>query len=213
MHCVVFFTNMNPQLAITSSMILSGASGCGKSFWILKLISEANNIIIPQPERIIYCYAEYQPMFDDFTNVQFIEGLPEMNLFDGKQPTLLVLDDLMSATNDNVSDLFTRISHHHNVFVVYITQNLFHKSKQNRTMSLNAQYIVIFKSPRDATQVATLGRQMYPGKSKFLIEAFTDATQKPYGYLFSDMKPETEEIYRVRTNIFPDERQYVYLPK
>ena len=152
-------------------------------------------------------------MFDDFTNVQFIEGLPEMNLFDGKQPTLLVLDDLMSATNDNVSDLFTRISHHHNVFVVYITQNLFHKSKQNRTMSLNAHYIVLLKNPRDATQVATLGRQMYPGKSKFLIEAFKDATQKPYGYLFLDMKPETEEIYRVRTNIFPNERQYVYLPK
>ena len=71
----------------------------------------------------------------------------------------------------------------------------------------------LFKNPRDATQVATLGRQMYPGKSKFLIEAFKDATQKPYGYLFLDMKPETEEIYRVRTNIFPNERQYVYLPK
>ena len=80
-------------------------------------------------------------------------------------------------------------------------------------MRLNAHYIVLSKNPTDATQVVTLGRQMYPGKSKFLIEAFKDATQKPYGYLFLDMKPETEEIYRVRTNIFPDERQYVYLPK
>ena len=80
-------------------------------------------------------------------------------------------------------------------------------------MSLNAYYLVIFKNPRDQNQLATLARQMYPGNSKFLIEAFKDATQQPYGYLLIDLKPDTEERIRVRTNIFPDDTQIVYVRK
>ena len=81
-------------------------------------------------------------------------------------------------------------------------------------MSLNTHYIVMFKNPRDAGQVATLARQMYPGKGNFVVEAYKDATKEPYGYLLIDLKPETDENYRIRTKIFPDdERQYVYVPK
>jgi len=170
-------------------------------------------MISPPPEKIIYCYSEYQPVFDNYPNVIFNEGLPDINQFDGKERTLLILDDLMSETNDSVSNIFTKVSHHRNVSVLYLTQNLFYKSKQSRTMSLNAHYIVLFKNPRDALQVATLARQMYPGNSKFLIEAFKNATEKPFGYLLLDLKPDTDEKYRIRTNIFPDETQYVYIPK
>jgi hypothetical protein len=120
----------------------------------------------------------------------------------------------MTESNDDVSNIFTKVSHHRNVSVVYLSQNLFYRSKQNRTMSLNTHYMVLFKNPRDATQVANLSRQMYPGRSKFLVEAFKDATAKPYGYLLIDLKPDTDEKFRVRANIFPnDDRQYVYVPK
>jgi hypothetical protein len=54
---------------------------------------------------------------------------------------------------------------------------------------------------------------MYPNNSKFLVEAFKDATEKPYGYLLIDLRAETLEKYRIRTNIFAGERHYVYLPK
>ena len=80
-------------------------------------------------------------------------------------------------------------------------------------MSLNAHYLVIFKNPRDANQLATLARQMYPGSSKFLIESFGDATRKPYGYLLIDLKPDIEDRLRIRTQIFPDETQIVYVKK
>ena len=54
---------------------------------------------------------------------------------------------------------------------------------------------------------------MYPGKSKFLIESYRDATSKPFSYLMIDLKPDTDDKIRVRSNIFPDEATYVYLPK
>ena len=47
-----------------------------------------------------------------------------------------------------------------------------YKNKQTRTLSLNTLYIVMFKNARDAAQVATLARQMYRGKSAFMIEVF-----------------------------------------
>ena len=80
-------------------------------------------------------------------------------------------------------------------------------------MSLNSQYIVLFKNACDATQVANLARQLYPGKSAFMIEAFKNAMRASYGYLFIDLKQETDDKFRLRTVIFPEDEQYVYLRK
>jgi hypothetical protein len=123
---------------------------------------------------------------------------------------LLIIYDLINEADQNVCNLFTRLSHHRNVSVVFITQNLFHKNKFVRTMNLNTHYIVMFKNLRDASQMAILARQMYPGKSQFV----EDATKKSHGYLLIDPRPDTDDRYRIRTKIFPDDpRQYAYLPK
>ena len=90
-------------------------------------------------------------------------------------------------------------------------QNLFPKNKESRTISLNSQYIVVFKNPRDVSQMA---KQMYPGRVKFVQEAFADATSTPYGYILVDVEQDTPEDLRLRTSILPDDSvQYVYMPK
>jgi len=193
--------------------MVAGPTSSGKSVFTFRLITEANKQITPPPEQIVYCYGEYQTEFKKYPWVTFKEGLPDVSEFDGSQRTLLILDDLMTKTNNDVSDIFTKISHHRNVSVIFLTQNLFYQTKQSRTMSLNSHYLVLFKNPRDALQVATLGRQMYPNNSKFLVEAFRDATEKPYGYLLLDLRADTLEKFRVRTNIFAGEVQFVYNPK
>ena len=80
-------------------------------------------------------------------------------------------------------------------------------------MNLNSHYIVLFKNPRDMAQITYLSRQMYSGKKNFLTDAFQDATSHPYGYLFLDLKADTDDELRVRTNIFPGETTFVYCPK
>jgi len=82
---------------------------------------------------------------------------------DGTHSTLLILDDLMNETNQNVTDLFTKGSHHRNLSVAYIVQNLFNNGK-HRTISLNSHYIVVFKNPRHASQIVHLAKQAYPPK-------------------------------------------------
>ena len=55
---------------------------------------------------------------------------------------------------------------------------------------------------------------MYPGRVKFVQEAFADATATPYGYILVDLKQDTTEDLRLRTSILPDDTvQYVYMPK
>jgi len=80
-------------------------------------------------------------------------------------------------------------------------------------MSLNAHYMVLFKNPRDVSQFANLARQMYPKSSKFAVEAYRDATREPYSYLLVDLRPEQDGELRLRTNIFPEETHYVYVPR
>jgi late competence protein required for DNA uptake (superfamily II DNA/RNA helicase) len=52
-----------------------------------------------------------------------------------------------------------------------------------------------------------------PTNTKFLMEAYKDATRKPHSYIFLDATPTTEDKYRIRTNVLPHEApQYVYIP-
>jgi len=76
-------------------------------------------------------------------------------------------------------------------------------------MSLNAHYMVLFKNPRDVSQFANLARQMYPKTSKFAVEGYRDATRE----LLVNLQPEQDEELRLRTNIFPGETHYVYVPR
>ena len=193
--------------------LVAGPTGCGKTRFVFKLIENADVMVDPPPSKIVYCYGEFQQLFGNYPRVDFRQGLPDLGDFDGNEPVLLIVDDLMNEANESVADLFTKGSHHRNVSVVFLVQNLFHKNKYIRTISLNAHYMILFKNPRDATQFASLARQMYPNKSAFAVEAYKDATREPYSYLFVDLRPEQNEDLRLRTNVFPGETRYVYVPK
>ena len=97
--------------------------------------------------------------------------------------------------------------------IIYIVQNLFSKNKEHRTITLNCHYIVIFKNPRDASQIIRLASQMFPRQTQYMLEAYKMATEQPYSYLFIDLKQDTPDHMRLRSNIFVDETQFVYIPK
>ena len=171
-------------------------------------------MVDPPPECVTWYYGEWQSAYKnlDIPNLHLEEGLPKS--FEADKRNVVVLDDPMAETDGRVTNLFTKKSHHSNTSVIYLVQNLFPKNKESRTISLNAQYMVVFKNPRDASQITNLAKQMYPGRIKFMQEAFNDATTAPYGYLLIDLKQDTPEDLRLRTTILPDDTvQYVYVPK
>lgn len=189
--------------------IVAGPTGCGKTCFMLKLVSRAREMVSPAPKLVLWCYGTYQKAFSGVPGVEFHEGIPDVDML--HERTLLVIDDLMQEADERVNMIFTKYSHHKDVSVMFLTQNLFHKGA--RTMTLNSHYLILFKNPRDASQITYLARQMFPTRSKYMIEAFADATAKPYTYLVVDLRADTEDQLRLRSNIFPDEPNYVYLPK
>ena len=100
-------------------------------------------------------------------------------------------------SNDQIGSLFLRGYHHRNLSVILISQNLFHQGRQSRNISFNAHYILLFHNPRDLTQVNTLTRQMYPGKSQQFLRKYRDIVFKPHGSALIDLKPNTSEGDRI----------------
>jgi hypothetical protein len=153
--------------------------------------------------------------------VQYRDGLPsEVDVKEFK-PHIVIIDDLLSEEGGDkkLANLFTKGSHHMGISVVFIVQNMFHKGSEMRTISLNSHYIMIMKNPRDRSQIVHLGRQLFPQSGKFFQEAFSDATEKPFGYLLVDLTPSTPDKYRIRTTITPEESikgtafPVIYIPK
>ena len=195
--------------------IVSGPSGCGKSSLVKSILQ--HDVIEPRPNNIVWLYAEDQPLYQSMKNVEFIQGIPEdlETRFQRRHNNVLILDDLMTQchSDERLTRLFSVGSHHKNLSIIFIIHNLFHYGKEMRTVSLNSHYIILFKNPRDRLQISTLARQMYPGQSQFLVEAFQDATKEAYGYIIIDLKPTTTDKLRIRSGILPTDRQLVYVHK
>ena len=202
--------------------MVSGMTGSGKTYLVKQLLEQCTETITPAPDRIVWVYAQDQPLYNDMRQsipgIEFVSGIPENitddDYFDVSKNNVLVLDDMMTHchNDDRITKLFSVGSHHRNLSIFHLVQNVFHQGKETRNISLNTHYLIVFKNPRDNQQVQVLGRQMYPRKTKFFMEAFDDATSSPYGYLFLDLKPCTLEPYRVRSNILPGQRHYACIP-
>ena len=142
--------------------------------------------------------------------MEFMKGPMNDELYETFSPNqinMLILDDQMAeaGSNSNLEKYFVQGSHHRNLTIVFIVQNIIEKRKAMRTSSLNANYLVLYKTPRDKGQMAILGRQMYPSKWKSLLAAFERATENPYSYMVIDLLPDTPEPFRLRGNIFKND--------
>ena len=193
--------------------LVSGPTGSGKTSLVKEII--AQNVIEPHPQHILWLYAEDQPLYKSMKNVIFHQGIPDdiEERFNPRVINLLIIDDLMTKchSDERMTRLFSVGSSHKNLSIIFIVHNLFHYGREMRSISLNSHYIILFKNPRDNQQVRTLGSQMYPGRSRFFIEAFQDVTAKPHGYIFIDLKPKTPDIIRVRGGILPEDKHIVYI--
>jgi len=91
-----------------------------------------------------------------------------------------------SAYSTKVSQLFTKESHHCNISLVLFTRNLYHQGPSSRDISLNSKYIVVFKNPRDKTQIVHLARQVYPENISSFHKTCLEVCKDPYSYLCLD---------------------------
>jgi len=199
---------------------VGGATGCGKTVFVTKFLANLDKMVDAKIEEIIWCYGVSQKLHVELkaklkTPIRFVEGLPNLDdvatVHSG--PKIVVIDDLMMQTDKNTVEYFTLGSHHRNLSIFNLINNIFNQGKGQRDMSLNSHYLVFFKNPRDVSQIAHFARQVDSENPKFVVEAFKDATSQPHGYLLFDFKQATDDDMRLRTCIFPDEQNIVYISK
>ena len=73
-------------------------------------------------------------------------------------------------------------------------------------MSLNINYTVFFKNTRDPSMVIHLGQQI--GNVKFLKQAYHVATTNPFSHLFIDVRSDTLDTVRYRSNVLDETQMY-----
>lgn len=204
--------------------MFSGATSSGKTVLIRRLLKNHRYTIagLPQTLNVLWCFGTDQELYKQpigaNVRVKYHEGLiRDMKSIKGVH--VIVVDDLMTelASDETLVNLFTKHSHHSNISVIFVVQNLFTEGKYSRTISRNAKYIFLMKNARDKRQIATLASQIYPGNHRVLLDAYEKATKPPYGYLCIDFDPRTAEDYRLKSRLTPEEtpdelKKYITAP-
>ena len=119
----------------------------------------------------------------------------------------IVVDDLLNemSSNADIRKMFTKGRSHLNCTVILLWQNVFPKEPEKRNLSINAQHIVIFKNPRDKSQIRFFAQQVAPGKVISFLEVFNDCMKRSYRHLHCNFSQNTPEEIRYKTSLFPHE--------
>lgn len=210
-----------------TTMLIAGPTSCGKSTWVKRLLLNREHMFFTTPRNVLFCYGSWQEGFNELKHMDGItlhDGIPTQTVIDrltadGKH-SLLVMDDLIRdcCLSPFAMTLFTEQSHHSNMTVILISQNIFPPYKYARSVSLNCHYFIIFANRRDKVQVQVFGRQILPGQTAFFMDVYNDimfgnrcvSGRSPY--MVVDVHPFSDDTYQLRTHVFPREDTITYTP-
>ena len=214
-HGVTLTTEAYPEFMFRHkfSLLVVGPTQCGKTFFVEQILTK--DLILyetEKPRRILWFYSQWQDRYEAMKSaigkdIKFFRGLPkfkdDLREIDPKCNNVLIFDDLMSEAIQSpiVSRLFTQ-GRHRNASVILLLQNMFPKGKFNTDISRNAQYMALFRSPSDRKQIGIIAERMFDKNRQRFMSAYYQETDKPYGYLFVDNRPDTPGNKQVLSDIF-----------
>ena len=99
--------------------------------------------------------------------IELFNGVPtKVDITERPSNMLFILDDLITDIDPRFLEvLYTRGSHHWNVSVITVTQNLF--DRNIKVARINSHYIILMNNHQGMMPIKTLGSHLFPGKKKF----------------------------------------------
>ena len=135
-----------------SAVAFIAGSQCGKTHFINAILCNIDRYFKePVPEFVLYCYSKYQDSFDKVKEcledkVMFYQDMPQEGLIKDiakkyKNP-VIVFEDIFEKYIDTkmILSLFLEGVHHDRITIFYTLHNLYHSSKNRRSLQLSTQY-------------------------------------------------------------------------
>ena len=210
-------------------LLLIGASGQGKTQWIVSLLEAKKNLMVDEYEEVIYCIPKccghltsvkstIEKLKSILNNVTIYEGLlldieaifkPQTE----DSHCLIIYDDMYTdiINSKQFCHLATFGSRHHNCSIIVTSQNLFESGRFALSVRRQFQYYVLFFPTSEKQILITLGRNLFPGNSYCLYNCFKKLiphTSKSFEqYLFIDVNHRSPLPFgmRIRSNVFSEE--------
>ena len=128
-------------------------------------------------------------------NLEFVQGV-QIDFIDslknnGTKYLLIFEESCGEICNTKAIVDFATAGRHRGKSTYYVPHNLFHQREIRNDVELQNMHIVLFKSRRDVMQVSTLCSQL--GLGSELVDWYRGATPVPYGHLFVDLSPRTDD--------------------
>lgn len=198
--------------------LVVGPSGSGKTFRTCEILLNKNIMFEggEQIRNVVFFYAVWQQCYDALKSsgvvTRFVQKNPTSQEFvSAVKPfaesggSIVVIDDFMSQIDEDMVDIVTVQSRHHNTSTLILFQSLFPANKLARQISLNVKYIHAHKNPRENAQIQVLARQVSPRNYKWIVAAYHKVTEVPYKSFLIDLTQEREEFLRFRSDYLPRE--------
>ena len=108
------------------------------------MIDNINNIVVNPPREIYYLYNVDQPIYEKYKDrINFTKNIDILNITpEDDAGAMIIVDDMSDilVKDSNLLNLFTKNSHHKNISVILILQNLFVQPPNYVTLRQNACY-------------------------------------------------------------------------
>ena len=186
---------------------LVGSSGSGKTNFALNIVKRSNTLFDQKPEKVVIIYKVFQKIYDEFNDFFPTSLIPEDEC-DFEELTksnterlLIICDDLyFSKKLNEISEHFLIKGRHRNTSWIVLTQSIFNQPAL-KNISRNSTHMTLFKNVR-LNEPHILFSQLRPRSSKVLQNIYSEATEKPYGYLDIDLSQTCPDKLRYKTNLF-----------
>lgn len=208
----------NMRFVRGATHLVVGPSGSGKTVRTCQILRWKDEMVEGGEDikNVVFCYAAWQPLYDRMREsgivTRFVKKKPSSREFvemvedyTHRGGSIVVIDDFMSQIDQDLVDIVTVQSRHHNTTTFLLFQSLFPSNKLARQISLNVKYLHIHKNPRENAQIQTLARQVAPGQSRGIVESYHRITEAPHSCMLLDLTQQREEKLRFRSLYLPHE--------
>lgn len=208
-----------------TQMIVAGPTKSGKTTLVTRIIKNKNIMFNPPPEEVYWFYTmdkSIEPVRKELDDdVIFIRGVATYSFLENKvcdgRPKIVVLDDMQSETRGaasftQISNMFTRLSHHGNVTIIMLVQNMY-LNKNMREITNQCENIIVMANGSSGHQMQHFATQQLGTKSSDFLRKFVLKNVKlwsSHGY-FLISNGANDGVDKIRTGIFPGEKNTIFV--